>query len=196
MRLPAAARKLTGRVQRSQAARREQGYLRSLGAVGPGSHIYGRAVISAPGNVRLGANVHINTGAYIRAEGGLEIGDNTHISRNLLLYTMNHDYMGTALPYDEQMILKPVSIGRNVWIGMNVCIAPGTVIGDGVIVGMGTVVSGEIPPLSIIGSQPCRIIGQRDAEHYRTLDEQGRYGGANGRLLDRKASQQSNTNTT
>ncbi|MCK4982504.1 MAG: hypothetical protein KAS17_06250, partial [Victivallaceae bacterium] len=84
------------------------------------------------------------------------------------------------LPYDEKMIKKPVSIGRNVWIGMNVCIAPGTEIGDGCIIGMGAVVSGKVPPLSIIGNQKWRIFAERDIEHYKKLDEQKSYGAKNG----------------
>jgi maltose O-acetyltransferase len=97
---------------------------------------------------------------------------------------MNHDYLGTALPYDDQRILKPVDIGRNVWIGMNVCIAPGSKIGDGAIVGMGAVVSGEVPPLAIIGSPAFRILGTRDATHYEELEASGRYSGASGVPLE------------
>jgi maltose O-acetyltransferase len=151
-----------------------------LGAVGPGCRIHGRPTITGAMHARLGANVHLGTGAFIRAEGGLSIGDNTHISRNLVLYTINHDYAGERLPYDERMRERPVVIGRNVWIGMNVCIAPGTTIGDGAIVGMGTVVFGDVPAGAIIGAASWQQIGERDADHYRRLDEAGSYGGANG----------------
>ncbi len=151
---------------------------------GGGLHINGIVTITGAKKVVIGNNVHIGAGAFIRGEGGLEIGDNTHISRNLVLYTMNHDYEGRRLPYDEDMIDKPVKIGRNVWIGMNVCILPGTVIGDGAIVGMGTVVFGEVPPLAIIGSAPWQQIGTRDADHYAQRDKERAYGGVNGRSLD------------
>jgi maltose O-acetyltransferase len=59
---------------------------------------------------------------------------------------------------------------------MNVCIAPGTKIGDGAIIGMGAVVSGEVPPLSIVGNQKWRIIGYRDKEEYDKLDKNRKYG--------------------
>ena len=131
-------------------------------------------------NILIGNNVHIGNNAWIRAEGGLTIGDNTHISRNLVLYTINHCYDGCRLPYDEQLAKKPVVIGRNVWIGMNVCIVPGTKIGDGAVIGMGVVVSGEVPPLSIIGNQKWRILGFRNKDDYVRLDKSGKYGGPNG----------------
>lgn len=126
-----------------------------LAACGKGVGFYGRTVIHSPKNVAIGNNVHIGDNAWIQGDGGLQIGDNCHISRNLTLYTVNHRYRGDCLPYDEQLDLKPVVIGRNVWIGMNVCVAPGSTIGDGAIIGMGTVVSGEVPPLCIIGNQKC-----------------------------------------
>ena len=69
-------------------------------------------------------NVHIGENAFIRAEGGLFIGENTHVSRNLMLYTVNHNYKGKNVPYDETVIKKPVHIEKNVWIGMNVNILP------------------------------------------------------------------------
>jgi maltose O-acetyltransferase len=151
--------------------------------VGHGVHLNANIELTGAWAVRIGNNVYIGSGAFIRANGGLVIGDNTHISRNLLLYTMNHDYMGTVLPYDDGLLYKPVTIGRNVWIGMNVCIAPGASVGDGAIIGMGTVVAGEVPPLAIVASAPWRIIGHRDPSHYEALERDGRYGGRGGKPL-------------
>jgi len=159
----------------------KQSLIKKMKKFGPNSFLWGNThTISCPQNMEVGENVHIGNNCYIRAEGSVCIGDNTHISRNLILYSLNHDYEGENLPYDEQFIYKPIRIGRNVWIGMNVCIVPGTVIGDGVIVGMGTVVSGEVPPYTIIGSQKWREIGKRDIKHYEKLNKQRRYGAANG----------------
>jgi acetyltransferase-like isoleucine patch superfamily enzyme len=146
-----------------------------LGACGQGVYFGGRTVIHAPKNVVIGNNVSIGDNAWIQGNGGLTIGDNCHISRNFTLYTANHRYTGDRLPYDEQLVKKPVVIGRNVWIGMNVCVVPGTKIGDGAIIGMGAVASGEIPSMSIIGNQKWRILGQRDKEEYDKLDKNQEY---------------------
>ena len=130
-----------------------------LASCGKGVGFSGRIVIRSPKNVVIGNNVHIGDNAWIKGQGGLTIGDNCHISRNFTLYTVNHRYEGNRLPYDEQLVKKPVVIGRNVWIGMNVCVVPGTTIGDGAIIGMGTVVSGDVPSRSIIGSEKWRSWG-------------------------------------
>ena len=153
---------------------------RQLGQCGVGVRIHGQFRISAPEQVRLGNNVHINANAFIRAEGGLTIGDNTHVSRNLTLYTVNHDYEGRRLPYDEELIAKPVQIGRNVWIGMNVSIAPGVTIGDGAVIAMGAVIARDVAPLTIVGGAPQRELKHRDPAHYAELEEKALYGGMSG----------------
>lgn len=148
---------------------------------GKNSFFWGeKHLITGYENIEIGENVHINNNAFIRGEGGLFIGDNTHISRNLVLYTINHDFKGGLIPYNNQLLKKPVTIGSNVWIGMNVCITPGTTIGEGCIIGMGTVVSGEIPPLTIIGSQKWRTIGVRDVGRYNYLVGNQMFGGIDG----------------
>ena len=124
--------------------------------------------------------MHINRGAFIRAEGHLKIGDNVHIARNLTIYTINHNYLGTALPYDHTSIEKPVEIGDNVWIGMNVTIIPGVTIGEGAIIGAGTVVATDVPSLAIVGSAPQRILKFRDEDHYKSLKARQMYGGRSG----------------
>ncbi|MBE9179510.1 acyltransferase [Oculatella sp. LEGE 06141] len=146
---------------------------------GQNLHIFGSVYVSGAEHIEVGNNVHIGENTFIRASGGLKIGNNTFISRNLVLYTVNHQYHGNHLPFDATSVKKPVEIGHNVWIGMNVCITPGTKIGDGAIIGMGAVVSGEVPPLSIVGNQKFRILGYRDSEHYQNLVAKELYKGVN-----------------
>ncbi len=135
--------------------------------------------------MEVGHNVHINRGALIRAQGGLKIEDNVHIARNVTIYTINHDYLGNALPYDETSIRQPVIVERNVWVGVNVTIIPGVRIGEGAIIGAGVVVSRNVPPLAIVGSQPYRVLKYRDKTRYEELDKMKKYGGANGKALER-----------
>lgn len=167
--------------KRRLVAAENRANLARLSGCGRGVRVNGPVRITGHDRITIGENVHIGEGAFIRGEGGLNIGDNTHISRNLLVYTMNHNYEGTRLPYDDTTVLKPVVIGKNVWIGMNVSITPGSRIGDGAIVGMGTLVSGDVPAMSIIGSQPWRILSWRNEERYSVLESSGAFGGPSGR---------------
>jgi acetyltransferase-like isoleucine patch superfamily enzyme len=49
-------------------------------------------------------------------------------------------------------------IGKNVWIGSNATILPGVTIGDGSIVAAGAVVTKDVPPNTVVGGVPARII--------------------------------------
>ncbi len=149
-------------------------------SIGEGVRFNGKVTIRGSEHVTIGTNVHIGDNAWIHGHGGVVIEDNVHISRNLVLYTANHNFTGSCLPYDHTATNRPVHIGKNVWIGMNVCIAPGTEIGEGAIIGMGSVISGQVPPLAIVGSQKWRLLGYRDREHYERLERKKEYGGRDG----------------
>jgi acetyltransferase-like isoleucine patch superfamily enzyme len=53
-------------------------------------------------------------------------------------------------------------------------------IGDGAIIGMGAVVAQDVPPLAVIGSQPNRVLKERDAAHYKALEREKAYSGMSG----------------
>lgn len=140
--------------------------------------------VSSPNRLIIGNNVHIGDDAYLKTEGGLVIGDNTHISRRLTVYTVNHNYKGSRLPYDDTLLKASVYIGKNVWIGMNVSITPGVKIGEGAIIGMGSIITRDIEPFEIVGLPKVRTLKERDYEHYERLNKKNLYGGKNGEVID------------
>lgn len=106
-------------------------------------------------NISIGKNVFINSCCCFQDQGGITIGDNTLIGHNVVIATINHD----ILPQNRQdMILMPVTIGKNVWIGANVTILGGVTIGDNAVVGAGAVVTKDIPANSITVGVPAKII--------------------------------------
>jgi len=132
---------------------------------GESLHLDGFIKVICPVNLKLGSHVYIGGNAYINCMGDVSIGDYTILSRNVTIYSYDHQFKNPhMLPYDEGLILKPVRIGAYVWIGMNVTIAPGTFIGNGAVVGTGTVVSGIVPENAIIVSAKPRIIGYRNRD--------------------------------
>lgn len=139
--------------------------------------------VSGKFGIALGNNVHIENGAFFRAAGGLIIGDNAHVSRNVSIYTTNHDYQKQVLPYDSRMIYKPVIIEKNVWVGRGVSIVPGVQIGEGSIIGMGSTVVKDVPKFSIVGGNPAKGIKNRDVTAYQAAELKKIYGGASGALL-------------
>lgn len=122
------------------------------------------------GIVELGDNVNFN-GMSIRGAGRCVIGNNFHSGINCTILTSNHNYNGTKIPYDEEMIKKEVLIGDQVWIGDNVLILGGAVIEEGAIIQAGSVVVGRIPAMSIAGGNPAKVFKMRDVEHYKKCKE-------------------------
>jgi len=169
--------------QQEMLRRTNQNIMNKLQSCGADVKINGKILISEPESVCIGNNVHIGDNAFFYSAGGLTIGDNTHISRDVTIYTVNHNNSGNALPYDDDEIPKPVLVGKNVRIGMNVNISPGVCIGDGAIIKMGTTVKQDIPELAIVGNPPIKILKNRDGRHYWNLENKKRYGGINGKLL-------------
>ena len=60
-----------------------------------------------------------------------------------------------------------VQIGNDVWIGSNVLIKGGVSIGNGAVIGMGSVVVKDVPPFSIVGGVPAKVIRYRFTEEQR-----------------------------
>jgi len=122
----------------------------------------------------LGRNVSFN-GMAIRGGGRVTIGDNFHSGPECMILTRNHHYEGESIPYDETYVDRDVVIGDNVWLGIRVIVLPGVTIGEGAIIQAGSVVVGDIPKYAIAGGHPCRVFGQRNAEHYERLKREGRF---------------------
>lgn len=110
----------------------------------------------------VGDNVGLGTHGFFGCAGGIEIGNNTILGNYVSLHSENHNYSDIHIPIRLQGVnRKGIKIGQDCWIGAKVTILDGTTLGDGCIVAAGAVVRGQIPPYSIIGGVPAKIIKMR-----------------------------------
>ncbi len=63
--------------------------------------------------------------------------------------------------YAEPQNKVSIVIGNDVWIGAKATILEGLTIGDGAIVAAGAVVTNDVPPYSIVGGVPAKLLGYR-----------------------------------
>ena len=106
-------------------------------------------------NIHVGRHVFINSSCHFQDQGGVTIGNGTLIGHNVVLATINHDFEPAHRGDNHP---APIVIGENVWIGSNVTILPGVTIGNGAVIAAGAVVTMDVPPLTVVGGVPARVI--------------------------------------
>lgn len=62
-----------------------------------------------------------------------------------------------------------VVIGNDVWIGYGVILLAGITVGDGAIVASGAVVTKDVPPYTIVGGVPAKLIRNRFTEEEKDI---------------------------
>lgn len=88
----------------------------------------------------------------------IEIGDEASIAPGVTI--MAHSG-GSPLHQKKKIYGKgpeKVTIGKGVWIAVGAIILPGVTIGEGAVVTAGSVVSRDVPPYSVVGGHPARVI--------------------------------------
>lgn len=74
-------------------------------------------------------------------------------------------YVNTTIFNEEKTVKNnsdiSIIIGNDVWIGNKVILMGGITIGDGAIIAAGSVVTKDVPPYSIIGGSPAKLIRMR-----------------------------------
>ena len=123
----------------------------------PGFHI------RTPKQIHIGANVSIGPRVLLDGRMGLNIGHSAVIAYDAIIWTLNHDYNDTFFVGKG----APVNIGPYVWICSRSVILPGVTIGEGAIVATGAVVTKDVPPYTIVGGVPAKIICRREEKEYK-----------------------------
>jgi acetyltransferase-like isoleucine patch superfamily enzyme len=54
--------------------------------------------------------------------------------------------------------VSPITICDKAWLGFGVIVMKGVTVGEGAIVGAGSVVTKDVPPWSVVGGNPARVI--------------------------------------
>ena len=53
---------------------------------------------------------------------------------------------------------KPIAIERNVWVAAGATIIGGVTVGENSVVAAGSVVTRDVPPNTLVGGNPARVI--------------------------------------
>jgi acetyltransferase-like isoleucine patch superfamily enzyme len=104
----------------------------------------------------VGRNVFVNQNCTFYDLGGLYIADDVMIGPNVSLITSGHPME----PSQRRgfVIAKPIAIERNVWIAAGATIIGGVTVGENSVVAAGSVVTRDVPPNTLVGGNPARVI--------------------------------------
>lgn len=114
-------------------------------------------------SITIGHNVCFNYRCHVGAINKIIIGNNVLIGSQVLITDHSHGELTKEelliSPAKRKLYSKgPVIIGDDVWIGEGACILPNVTIGHNSVIGANSVVTHDIPPFSIVGGNPARII--------------------------------------
>ena len=110
----------------------------------------------------IGNNVGISQNCFIQVRGNVNIGNNVIMGPNVSIFSENHNFTNPDLPVNIQgESRKGVIIEDGVWIGTRSVILDGVKIGENSIIAAGSVVVKDVPPFSIVGGVPAKVLKSR-----------------------------------
>ena len=114
------------------------------------------------GTLRVGDKVVLGRDNTVNCYLDVEIGDATIVADWVYVCDFDHVYEDVTVPIKDQGIVKsPVRIGPDCWVGTKATVLRGSMVGEGCVLAAHTVVRGDVPPYSIVGGVPGKVLKDR-----------------------------------
>jgi len=115
------------------------------------------------GDIIIGDRVRI--GLSNTLIGPVTVGNDVIFAQNIVASGLNHGYEDIDIPICDQAVsTNKIIVEDEAWIGANAVITAGVTIGKHSIVAAGCVVVKNVPPYSIVGGNPGRILKQYNSK--------------------------------
>ncbi len=111
-----------------------------------------------PDKLKIGRYCSIASGVVF-----LMGGNHTHRTQWVTVYP----FKGTSKKAYESR--GDTLVGNDVWIGMEAMIMPGVKIGNGAVVAARSLVTKDVPPYTVVGGNPARVIKKRFSQEEITI---------------------------
>jgi maltose O-acetyltransferase len=129
--------------------------------IGAGSVVMGDMFLSGHGDwpslFSIGKETYISGPLRINLGGAVRIGNQVNIGHDCMIVAVNHEI---GAPWRRAGVSTNLSvvIEDGVWLASRVVVLPGTRIGRGAAVAAGAVVVSDVPPNTLVGGVPARVL--------------------------------------
>ncbi|MGB5061580.1 MAG: acyltransferase [Candidatus Promineifilaceae bacterium] len=141
--------------------------LRLLGFhIGLGASMWGLPKLIGSGKLHqkltIGHHSLFNIDCFIDLAAPIAIGSQVVLGPQVTLITGAHE-IGDASCRLGLLVPQPIVIGDGAWLGARCTILPGVTIGAGAVVAAGAVVTKDVPPNTLVGGVPAKVMRLLDA---------------------------------
>jgi acetyltransferase-like isoleucine patch superfamily enzyme len=134
----------------------------------------GNAIRCHEGNLRIGDKVVFGAKNTFNSYLDIDIGDDCIFADWIYVCDFDHRYEDMTMTIKKQGITKsPVRIGANCWIGEKSTILRGVTVGEGSVIASHALVNRDVPPNSIVGGVPAKVLKTRGLESQRGTETSG-----------------------
>lgn len=109
-------------------------------------------LVGTGAHLTIGENVFLNRNSFVWCVNSVTIGSNTIIAPDSII----RDSDGHTINGNKKT--APIVIGSHAWIGAKAIILKGVTVGDGAVIAAGAVVSHNVPPNTLVGGVPAKVI--------------------------------------
>jgi maltose O-acetyltransferase len=153
---------LTSLIPRYAGGRLRTRIIRAAGVqVGRGTVMMGTPLMYGVGDIcrriHIGENVMINIGCVFDLNAPISIGNHAAIGHEVMLLTSSH-HIGNQIHRAGPLTTAPVIIENGTWIGARSVVLPGVTVGAGSVVASGAIVTRNVPPNTLVGGVPARVL--------------------------------------
>ena len=114
------------------------------------------------GELYVGDNTIFGTDNTVNCYAGVYIGPECLFADSVYIVDFDHNYWDPVISIRSQGISKkPVCLEGNIWVGEKVSILRGVTVGRGSVIGALSLVNRDVPPYSVVGGVPARVLGWR-----------------------------------
>lgn len=125
-------------------------------------HVYNFRDIPQAG-IKIGRDCLVGEYSVIRGQGGVEIGDRVYTSPFTQIIAVNHVFDDPQRPFvDQGITAQGIVIEDDVWLGAGAVVTDGVRVSRGAVVAAGAVVTRDVPPHTVVGGVPARVIKEID----------------------------------